>query len=46
MKGFPGESGMIIMVLWYETKPPLLKRANGFEIVHQVVEVTVAARLC
>ena len=46
MKGFPGESGVIMMVLWYETKPPLLKQANGFENVHQVEEVTVAAGLC
>ena len=45
MKGFPGESG-VIMVLWYETKSPLLKQANGFEDIHQVGEVTVAAGLC
>ena len=45
MKGFLGESG-VIMVLWYETKPPLLEQANGFEIVHQVGKVTVAAGLC
>lgn len=42
MKGFPGESGVIVD----ETKPSLHKQANRFENMHLVVEVTVAAGQC